>query len=99
MATQLRMFTIKPGKMRDWVEGWTRLVVPLRRKHGFEIPGAWVIEEQNTFVWLLRYDGPEGFEAKDAAYYAAADRRNLDPDPAEHIAKAEAWFVTPVLPD
>ena len=97
MTLQIRIYQIKPGKMKDWVEGWTRGVYPLRVKHGFTIPGAWVIEETNTFVWLLGYDGPEGFEAKNKAYYASEDRRTLQPDPAVHIEKAEEWFVTPVI--
>ena len=98
MATQLRVFTIKPGKMKEWNAGWTRGVAPLRLKWGFSIPGAWVLEEANQFFWLLRYDGPEGFEARDAAYYASEDRKSLDPDPAQYIAKQETRFVTAVWP-
>lgn len=97
MTTQIRIYQIKPGKMKEWVEGWTRGVYPLRRKHGFHIPGAWVIGETNTFVWILSYEGPEGFEAKNRAYYASEDRRTLQPDPAEHIAKTDEWFVTPIV--
>ena len=40
MTTQIRIYQIKPSKMKDWVEGWTRGVCLLRRKHGFHIPGA-----------------------------------------------------------
>jgi len=33
--SQLRMYAIKEGKMAEWVDGWTRGVLPLRRKFGF----------------------------------------------------------------
>src|SRR5207245_7471436 len=91
--TQLRTYTIAPGKMDLFVEAWKQGVVPLRRKHGFEIDGAWVDRGANRFVWLLSYDGPEGFEARDAAYYASPERAVLAPDPAEHIVGSEHRFV------
>ena len=62
---------------------------------GSQAPG-WVIPERNEFLWVLSYDGPEGFPAKDSAYYASAERGALEPDPVQFIARAERWFVTPV---
>ncbi len=97
MTTQIRICQIKPGKMKDWMEGWTRGVDLLRRKHGFQIPGTWVIDETNTLVWILSYDGPERFEAKNRACYASEDRKTPKPDPAGHIAKIDEWFMTPIV--
>src|SRR5437870_4514617 len=59
--SQLRMYAIKEGKMAEWVDGWTRGVLPLRRKFGFRVDGAWVVPEGNRFIWILSYDGPDGF--------------------------------------
>ena len=56
-----------------------------------------MIDETNAFVWILGYDGPEGFEAKNRAYYASEDRKTPKPDPAGHIAKIDEWFVTPIV--
>ena len=98
LVSQLRVYTIKPGKMEEWIRGWTEGVYPLRLKHGFRVDGAWVLHEEDKFVWILSYEGPEDWETKNAKYYASADRTGLDPDPAQHIAKAEQWIVTPVLP-
>ncbi|HLB67617.1 MAG TPA: hypothetical protein VJN63_03955 [Thermoplasmata archaeon] len=53
--------------MRDWAGVGPEACNPPRRKQEFQIPGAWVIDETNTFVRILRYDGPEGFEAKNRA--------------------------------
>ncbi len=98
MVIQMRLYTIEAGKMDEWVRGWKAGVYPLRLQHGFSIPGAWVMPETNQFLWMLRYDGPEGWEAKNAAYYDSPERKALNPDPARLIAKQETWFVTQVVP-
>jgi hypothetical protein len=96
-VAQLRVFTINRGQMDRFLDAWMRGVPPLRLKHGFRIDGAWVVPERNEFLWVLSYDGPEGFAAKDSAYYASAERGSLDPDPVQFIARAERWFVRPVM--
>ena len=50
--------------------------------------------EREPIVWILSYAGPEGFEARDSAYYDSPDRKSMKPDPAPLIEKAESWFVT-----
>ena len=96
-VSQLRMYTIQEGRMGEWLLGWTRGVLPLRRKFGFRVDGAWVVEGENMFVWVLTYDGPDGFEARDAAYYSSPERASLTPDPAPLIEKAETWFMRAAL--
>ncbi len=96
-TSQLRIYTIKEGKMEEWLDGWTRGVLPLRRKFGFRVDGAWVVRGENRFVWVLTYDGGGGFETRDADYYASPERKALSPDPAPLIEKAETCFVTSAL--
>jgi hypothetical protein len=96
--TQIRIFTINKGKMDVFVDAWQKGVYPLRTKSGFRIEGAWVVKEKNKFIWILSYDGPEGFEAKDSAYYASQARTTLKPDPADYIADVEKYFIDPALP-
>jgi hypothetical protein len=97
MATELRIFTIKEGRLDDFVRAWTAGVYPLRTKKGYRIEGAWVIRERNEFIWLLSHDGSD-WEATEKAYYASAERAAITPDPSQYIARVEKWFVTPVLP-
>jgi NIPSNAP len=89
----LRIYTIKPGEMDEWVEEWRAHVLPLRRALGFTVLGAWVGDDDDTFTWLLGYDGPDGIEAANAAYYASPERAALAPDPARHIAEARQLNV------
>lgn len=95
MPDQLRMYTIRPGEMRAWLEEWERLIAPLRRRLGFEIVGAWTTEA-DQFVWILRYGGSGTWDEADAAYYASAERSAIQPDPARHIAKSEHWLMSGV---
>ena len=86
MATQLRDYRIRAGDLERFVTEWTALLAPLRRAHGFTIPGAWTIPDEDRFVWLLAHpDGWEAFERADAAYFASPERAALDPDPARLI--------------
>jgi len=96
MASQLRIYRVKEGELDAFVEEWKAHIAPLRRAFGFRIDGAWTIREQNTFVWILSYDGPEGFEARDAMYYASAERKALNPNPARHLEVTDTRLMTPV---
>ena len=93
---QLRIYSIKPGEMGEWIAEWGRLIAPLRRQHGFQVLGAWTIEAENQFVWILRYSGASSWEEADAAYYASPERTAMEPDPARHIATAQSWRMTRV---
>lgn len=97
MPTQLRIYTINRGKLHQFAKEWREQVHPLRIEHGFQIAGAWKIEGTNQFAWLVSYNGPEDWDAKEAAYYASASRHALDPNPARLIARAEEYFVESVL--
>ena len=82
--------------MSAWLDEWQRLIAPLRRRYGFEIAGAWTVNEADRFVWILRYAGPKSWQEADAAYYASPERAAIQPDPARHIEKTEHWLMTPI---
>jgi hypothetical protein len=100
MQLVLRIYTIRPGELDEWLEEWRDHVVPLRRAAGFEVLGAWATEEAAeepaTFTWLLGYDGPGSLEAANADYYHSPKRQALEPDPARHIAEARQLSVRAV---
>ena len=85
MDAQLRIYRIRDSELWDFVREWTDGVLPLRRSHGFEVPLAWVSEEESTFVWLLEYRGEATWEEAERAHYASPERQSLEPDPARRI--------------
>jgi hypothetical protein len=96
MVSQLRLYQVKDGEMDSFIEEWRTTVVPLRRKFGFKVEGAWTSPKDNAFIWIITYDGPEGFEARDAAYYASPERKAISPDPARHLNRIDARLMTSV---
>jgi len=95
MATQVRVYTIRPGELDAFVAEWTAGVVPLRRRFGFEVTHAWASLEEDTFVWVLDYPGDD-WETAERAYYGSRERHELDPDPARHIVEPRGFAVRPV---
>jgi hypothetical protein len=75
--------------MEAFVDAWQAGVVPLRERFGFQVEGAWVLEDSDEFVWILSYEGEDSFAAADAGYYGSAERAHLRPDPAQYIERAE----------
>ncbi len=92
MIQQLRMYTVKAGEMEEWLEEWKTVVCPLRAKFGFRIVGAWVVLEENRFIWIVGHD--DDFEAKNAEYYASAERTSVDPNPARHLSQSQTTLMT-----
>jgi heme-degrading monooxygenase HmoA len=94
MTAQLRRYHIQPGRVHQFATEWRERVAPLREEHGFRVKG-WRVEDCDEFVWLLEHEDRESFEAADAAYYASADRQNLQPDPARLVDEARNdWVIT-----
>src|SRR5262245_40807591 len=96
--SQLRTYTIQEGKMDEFVKAWSEIIYPLRGKHGFRIDGAWVVREQNKFIWILSYNGSEDWEVQNKKYHEAPERKAIQPDPARHILNIEVSFITDVMP-
>ena len=85
MEYELRRNRIEAGHLDEFVEGWVAGVVPLRRRFGFTIGGAWIVEATGELVWILGYDGPDGFDAADARYYASIERKALESGPGTMV--------------
>jgi hypothetical protein len=94
VRTQVRVYRIKPGELDAFVDEW-RAVARLRRRHGFTVEHAWASEEDDTFVWVVSFDGDD-WEAAERAYYESDERRALHPDPARRVAEAAQFTVRPV---
>jgi hypothetical protein len=93
---QIREYTVKPGEMDAWIEEWRSSIVPLRKRHGFEVVGAWTVDGSDQFVWIVKYDGPKPWSEADADYYGSPERKAMDPDPARHLAKTGARMMSSV---
>ena len=86
MATQLRDYRITDGELDRFIQEWRTNLAPLRRACGFTIAGAWTVDGESRFVWLLSHAGGwDAFQEADARYFASPERAGFDPDPARLI--------------
>lgn len=95
MTTELRVYTVRDGAMREFVEVFTQRVVPLRRRLGFRVEGVWMDEASNTFAWVVSHAGPATWDEAVAAYQAARDAE-IDPSPSSFLTSVSATLVEPV---
>jgi len=97
MTTELRDYRIAADHVDEFVAAWLAGVVPLRQQHGYRIDAAWLIREENRFMWLMSLDVTPGeWETRNEAYYADPARAALDPDPAQWVEHEERWLVEPI---
>jgi hypothetical protein len=85
--------------MDAFLDAWVHGVYPLRRQFGFTFAGAWRVLDTDEFVWIIGYDGPDGFARADERYYASEERKRLSPDPAQYIETPDSRMMRSVLPD
>ena len=97
MDIELRDYTVTPGHLDDWLRGWRDGVVPLREQCGFQLLGAWLDRAEDRFVWVLGYDGADGFDAADDRYHALSERRALDPEPSSFLDAVRISRVVTVV--
>jgi len=83
--------------MDEFLDAWLRGVYPLRSKFGFVFTGAWRADGADEFVWIIGYDGPDGFAAADRRYYESDERRRMSPDPAQYIDAPVEQMIRSVL--
>ncbi len=95
-VSQLRMYRIVEGRLAEFVQQWLAGVLPLRRKMGFTVDGAWTVRGEDRFVWIVSYEGEESFETKNEEYYASSERKALDPNPADLIEESMELIISPV---
>jgi hypothetical protein len=91
---QLRIYTIADGKMDEFLASMGP-VLELRRQHGFDVRGPWIIPEAGQYVWIAGYGGPEGFEAAVERYYHAPERQSLDPEPGDLLVDSDVRMMEP----
>ncbi|HEX3872632.1 MAG TPA: hypothetical protein VHW26_00695 [Solirubrobacteraceae bacterium] len=89
----MRIYLIKDGLLDEFVDFWRAEIIPLRRRFGFEVAGAWADEESRTFAWVVTH---ADFERAAAEYYASPDRKALSRDPGEFIESSELRLMESV---
>lgn len=67
MFFELRRYPLKPGKRDEWVKWMDEEIIPFQMSKGMVVLASFVDEENDTYVWIRRF---ESQEEKDALYEA-----------------------------
>lgn len=86
MASQLRIYDIRPGDMDEFARKVAEDIFPVRRAHGFTIDGPWQTDE-NQYVWIVHHDGD--FDEAVEGYVNDPARKDLAWDPMDYITNVD----------
>lgn len=54
---EIRQYSIKPGKMADWVKLFDEEIMPFQVSKGVVVAGSFRGEEDDSvFIWMRRFD-------------------------------------------
>jgi hypothetical protein len=97
MITEMRTYSVAPGRLDDWIALFHTKVRPFREKNGFNITGAWAVPAESEFVWVVSFDGTEAeFREADAAYYELPDHEPLHNEALSYLTGSRSFIVEPV---
>ena len=97
MVSQLRIYTINPGMMDEWLKMFEEHIRPVHSKLGMPVERTWVNTEANEFVWVRSFRSAEEIKSKEESYFASPERKALGDSPQKLIAKMEVRVIEPVL--
>jgi NIPSNAP len=78
---ELRIYTIHEGKRDEFVKLYDEVLLPAQREFGLDVLGQFVsLDDDQTFVWLRRFDSQEERRRKwDEFYGSELWKRELGP--------------------
>jgi NIPSNAP len=69
---ELRIYTIHEGKRDEFVKLYDEVLLPAQRKFGLDILGQFIsLDDENTFVWLRRFESEEERQRKWDEFYGS----------------------------
>lgn len=93
MVTEVRIYTMKPGKLDDFVRIFTEHIMPTSAAFGIRVHAAWRHDPKNEFVWIRSYDDQATLER----YSNSPERAVYTPLTQACIDTMEVRVVEPVV--
>jgi hypothetical protein len=93
----MRSYGIVPSELEAFVRAWRNEVVPLRRRLGFEVVGAWIDPDRSEFIWVVSYTGGGGLKVGDREYASVRERTVFKDDPAAYVMTQDVRQLSPIL--
>ena len=99
MFHELRQYSIRPGRMDEWVEFMERDIIPFQVSKGMVITGSWRGEEDETvYVWMRRFESEAERERLYEAVYQSDYWKNDVAPRVTELMDRSAIRVTRIVP-
>ncbi len=96
---ELRQYTVRPGKMAEWLEIMENEIIPFQVGKGMVITGSYRGEEDDSvYVWMRRFESEEERERLYAAVYESDTWKNDISPRVGEILDRDAMVVTRLVP-
>lgn len=95
MPTEVRIYTMKPGKLDDFIKVFREHIMPTSGSFGIRVLAGWRNDERNEFVWVRSYDNQATLDR----YSASPERAVYMPLTQACIDHQEIRTVEPVVGD
>ena len=96
---ELRQYTVRPGKMSEWLELMEGSIIPFQVSKGMVICGSFRGEtDDSVYVWLRRFESEAQREAQYAAVYQSDYWTNEIAPAVGDLIDREAISVQRIVP-
>ena len=96
---ELRRYTVRPGKMEDWLEFMEGTIIPFQVSKGMVITGSYRGEEDDSvYFWTRRFESEAQREALYAAVYESDFWKNDVAPKVVNLIDRDLIQVTRVVP-
>jgi hypothetical protein len=74
---RVRIYTIHQGKREEFVKLYDEVLLPAQRQFGLEVLGQFIsLDDDQTFIWLRRFDSQQERQRKWDEFYGSDLWRN-----------------------
>jgi hypothetical protein len=96
---ELRHYRVLPGKMDEWVRCMEEEIIPFQVARGMVIAGSFRGEsDDQTYVWMRRFDSEEQREALYAAVYESDHWKDVIAPQVEELIERSTIEVKRLTP-
>ena len=96
---ELRRYTVRPGKMKKWLEFMEGTIIPFQVSKGMVITGSYRGEDDDSvYFWTRRFESEEQREALYAAVYQSDFWKNEVAPQVVDLIDRDLIQVTRVVP-
>jgi hypothetical protein len=99
MIYELRQYTVKNGKMKQWLKIMEEDIVPFQSSQGMVIPAMFTVpKEKDRFIWLRRFASEAERKRQYRKVYQSHQWKDVIQPKIDKVLDIPAIIVTDMAP-